>query len=144
LLIEKQEISSEHSLKLVESAIKASAASGCKVCVAVVDTNGFVTALRRMDAVPHAVTDFALDKAYTAVMTRKTTAAFFGRMDSSPSLKMGLGNRPRLLVWGGGLPLFFKDKIVGAIGVSGAQEHEDIQFAEAAVLEAGLTWEAIL
>ena len=62
-------------------------------------------------------------------------------MTSAPSLTLGFQNRPRLMVWGGGLPIFHEGRAVGALGVSGAQEAEDIACAKAALAALGLAWE---
>ena len=45
---------------------------------------------------------------------------------------------PRYIGWGGGLPVLVDDQVVGAVGVSGLPESEDMQLAElgvAAILE---------
>ena len=85
--------------------------------------------------------EFALDKAYTAATMRKGTEAFFERMTSSPSLTLGFQNRARLMVWGGGLPIVHEGAVVGGIGVSGAQDFEDVACAKAALAAQGLGWE---
>ena len=36
----------------------------------------------------------------------------------------------RYLTWGGGLPIFSEGELVGAVGVSGLPESEDIEFAK--------------
>lgn len=79
-----------------------------------------------MDGVSPTVLSFAEDKAYTSSNMKRSTEAFAERMASSESLKMGLSTRPRLLVWGGGLPIFYEGKLVGGLGISGAKDHEDI------------------
>lgn len=86
-----------------------------------------------MDGLTPAVADFARDKAYTAATMRRSSAAFFDRMDSAPSLRLGRANRERLLVWGGGLPVSHGNIGVGGIGVSGAQDFEDNTCAQAAL-----------
>lgn len=126
------------ALRLVQAAIAHAEAQGWKIAVAVVDPMGVALASCRMDAVTPPIADYALDKAYTAATMRRSTAAYFERMDASPSLRLGLGNRDRLLVWGGGLPIWHGGVVVGGIGVSGAQDFEDIACAEAALAVVGL------
>lgn len=92
----------------------------------------------RMDGVPPSVIDFATDKAFTAVMSGKSTRAFFERMSSSTELSMGLANRPRLITWEGGLPILEAGAVIGGIGVSGAAGHEDAECATAALAALGL------
>ncbi len=81
---------------------------------------------------PPAILEFATDKAYTATLG-KSSMAFSERMGSSPSLTMGLANRPRLCAWEGGEPIHEAGHLIGAIGVSGAAGHEDRACAEAAL-----------
>jgi uncharacterized protein GlcG (DUF336 family) len=54
---------------------------------------------------------------------------------------MGLSTRPRLLVWGGGLPIFYEGKLVGGLGISGAKDHEDIAIGKKILAHYGFTWE---
>jgi glc operon protein GlcG len=133
-----QSISSAGARRLVEAAITHAEASGWRIAVAVVDVAGHVVALARMDGTTAAIADFALDKAYTAAMTRKTSIAFFERMSSSAELTMGLANRARLLCWEGGAPIKDADVTIGGIGVSGATGPEDAECAAAALAQLGL------
>jgi glc operon protein GlcG len=133
-----QSISSAGARQLVEAAIAHAEMRGWRIAVAVVDVAGHIVALARMDGATAAVTDFAVDKAYTAAMARKTSLAFFERMASSAELAMGLANRPRLLCWEGGAPIRDADIALGGIGVSGATGPEDAECAAAALAQLGL------
>lgn len=95
----------------------------------------------RMDGTTPPILEFALDKAFTAATMRRSTEAFHQRMESSPSLRLGLGNRPRLMVWGGGLPIVHDGQVIGGIGASGASDMDDIACATHALRAAGLSWE---
>lgn len=132
-------LASATALQMVQAAIAYAAAQGWKIAVAVVDPAGAALASCRMDAVTPPIADFALDKAYTSATMRRSTAAYFERMSGSASLQLGLANRDRLLVWGGGLPILYDGVVVGGIGVSGAQDFEDIACAQAALAAVGLT-----
>jgi uncharacterized protein GlcG (DUF336 family) len=59
-------------------------------------------------------------------------------MNSSPALGMGLSNRSRLLVWGGGVPVRAEGEVIGGIGVSGSSEEDDVACAQAALTACGL------
>lgn len=130
-------VSSGAALRLVDAATSHGLANSWGVAAAVVDAQGIVLALHRLDGVAPPVADFALDKAYTAATMRRTTRAFGERMDSEPSLRLGLSTRPRLLSWGGGLAIFKDGICVGGIGVSGAKDFQDIECAEAALTACG-------
>ena len=131
-------VDTETALNMAQHVLSGARTEGLAVAVSVVDVAGHPLALLRMDGVAATVADFAQDKAFTAVMMRKSTAAFGDRMDSVPSLRLGLATRARLLTWGGGLPLYAEGRIVGGIGVSGAQDFQDIALATEAATQAGL------
>jgi uncharacterized protein GlcG (DUF336 family) len=141
MIVTQAMLSSEAAMALVQRAVAHARAEGWAVAAAVVDPQGIVQALWRMDGVAPNVADFALDKAYTAATMRRSTAAFAERMGGVPSLALGLGTRTRLLTWGGGLPVVHGGGLVGGIGVSGAKDHEDIACAETALASAGFGWE---
>lgn len=134
-------LSARAALRLVEGVMAHATANGWAVAVAVVDAQGVPLAALRMDGVPPPIVDFAADKAFTAATMRRATAAFAERMLGSDSLRLGFTNRARLAVWGGGLPVVAEGRVVGGIGVSGAQDHEDIACAEAALAALGLGWQ---
>ena len=142
MIVTRPQLSSDAALRLVQAAVAHAGANGWSVCVAVVEPGGTPLALWRMDGVAVPVVDFALDKAYTAATLKRSTEAFFDRMETSPSLRLGLANRARLMVWGGGLPVFHDGEVVGGIGVSGAKDFEDIACAKAAIQALGLNWDA--
>ena len=130
-------VSSAVAHELVALSCGRAAEDGLAVAAAVVDAQGIVLALLRMDGVAPPVAEFALDKAFTAATMRRTTAAFAERMGGSPSLTLGLSTRSRLLAWGGGLPVLKDGRVVGGLGVSGAKDHEDIACARHALGRAG-------
>lgn len=132
-------VSSEEAMTLVRIAIAHAAKNGWNVAVAVVDTQGALLAAQRMDGVAPSIMEFALDKAFTSATVGTSTEAFAERMASSPSLTMGLANRPRLIAWRGGLPIMSDETSIGGIAVSGAKDEEDIECAEAALVECGFS-----
>lgn len=134
-------VSSESAMSLVISALEKARADGLSIAVAVVDAQGHVLASARMDEVSPPILEFAQDKAFTAATMRRSTEAFADRMGSSASLTLGLSTRSRLLVWGGGLPIFHEGRVIGGIGVSGAKDAEDIACAQEALKHLGLSWQ---
>jgi len=83
--------------------------------------------------------DIAIDKAYTAagfgVPTDAWTDALAGH---SPAVRQGLPLRPRMVCFGGGLPMRHEGRLIGGIGVSGGSEHEDQTCARAGLAALGL------
>lgn len=133
------QISSAAARGLVDNCLSYAKKHGWEIAVAVVDPGGYLVAFGRTDHVTTPIGHFALDKAYTAGTLRKSTKDFGVRMASSPTLSLGLSNRERFIAWGGGAAIFEDGVCIGGLGVSGAQEHEDIACAEAAIMLAGLT-----
>lgn len=136
LILHKASLTSSGAKLMIESALSFAVENGLKIAVVVVDREGALLGLLRMDDVPAPITEFAIDKAYTASVTGTPTNEFFTHIDSSPSLRLGLMSRSRLLVWGGGLPARHQGQVVGGVGVSGGSEEQDIACATRA-LEAG-------
>ncbi|MBD9448503.1 heme-binding protein [Rhizobium sp. RHZ01] len=141
MIVTVSHVNTATALELVSSAFEFAATKEWKIAVCVVDAAGATVASARMDGVSSQTLTFAEDKAFTAATMRRSTAAFFDRMDQSPSLRLGIANRDRLLVWGGGVPVKFEGSIVGGIGVSGAQDFEDVACAQEALRCVGLAWE---
>ena len=123
---------------MVAAAVAYAEQNGWSIAVAVVDPSGHLLAAGRMDGAPAPILDFATDKAFTATLG-KTSLAFGERMAELKSLELGLGTRPRLLAWEGGVPIRENGALIGAIGVSGASGHEDAACARAAIGAIGLT-----
>lgn len=123
--------------RLAQAGLAYARSNSMMVAVAVVDETGAAIVLVRMDGANPAVADLALDKAYTSANTGAPTEAFGELMLSRPGLALGLSNRPRLMTWGGGVPVRVDGQVVGAIGVSGGPEDDDIACARAALAALG-------
>jgi uncharacterized protein GlcG (DUF336 family) len=101
---------------------------GVAVSVAVVDAGGVLRAFARMDGAEIAGEVLAVDKAYTAVAHRTSTADL-GALAQPGGELFGLeGNgRGRYVMFGGGVPVTDGDGVViGAVGVSGAAVAQDV------------------
>jgi uncharacterized protein GlcG (DUF336 family) len=134
-------LSADTAIALVQAVVAEAARQGLRIAVCACDAQGHDLVTLRMDAVTPPILGFARDKAYTAATMRRSTAAFAERMGSSPSLSLGLSTRPRLLPWGGGVPVVMDGRVIGGLGVSGATDAEDIACAEAALATLGLGWQ---
>ncbi|MCB1894065.1 MAG: heme-binding protein, partial [Rhodocyclaceae bacterium] len=75
----------------------------------------------------------AIDKAYTAAGFGFPTADWMKLFDGNEGLKLGISARPRIVVFGGGLPIRIDGQLVGGVGVSGASESQDEACARAAL-----------
>lgn len=105
------------------------------IAVAVVNANGQLIILSRGDEVGVHNVEAARRKAFTAVST-KTATLVLGRNAKANPDTQNLANMPELLVLGGGFPIFYQGKVIGAIGVAGGGGPEnDDRIAKAAVLK---------
>lgn len=125
--------------EIADLALAAAQAAGVKVCVALVDRAGHTLVFKRQPGAPLHSIDIALDKAYTAVSFGRATGKWNQRLaEGSDMLRHGLMHRERFVGFGGGLPILADGQRVGAIGISGGSEAQDVAFCEAALA----TWQA--
>ena len=139
MIFSRFDLEPQSGVKLATLAIEHANLNDWDITVAVCDTAGVLIAFMRTKNVIPAAVEFAIDKAYTSAILGKGTKEFGERMGSSVSLSLGVGTRSRLMTWTGGLPIFYKDNCVGGIGVSGAMDHQDLECAEAAIINLGLS-----
>jgi uncharacterized protein GlcG (DUF336 family) len=136
-----QTLALEMALSLVAGCLERARSQGWAIAVCVSDHAGAPLASARMDGVAPPVLEFAADKAFTAANMRKSTQAFSARMESSASLSLGLGGRSRLTTWSGGLPIIAEGAVIGAVGVSGARDMDDVDCAQWALRRHHLDWD---
>jgi uncharacterized protein GlcG (DUF336 family) len=120
--------------ELADRALAVAREAGVSICVAVVDRAGYPLVFKRHPGAPFHSIDIALDKAYTAVSFGLPTAKWDERLaEGSEMLRHGLMHRARFVSFGGGLPIKHDGQRVGAIGISGGSEAQDVAFCEAAL-----------
>lgn len=131
-------ITAEAASTAVQAAVRHAEARGWKINVAVVDRGGNLMAfLRQPGAFIHSI-EIAIDKAYTSASFGFPTKAWMGAIGHDDGMKFGFSNQPRLIVFGGGLPIKAGGDWIGGIGVSGASEAEDEECARAGLAAIGL------
>lgn len=120
---------------LLLSGVRAQAdARGIRLAAAVVDRGGNVVACMRMDRAQLGAGSLALDKAVTAAAFGYPTAAWTSSSAPGGSdwgLSHTLGGRA--IVFPGGVPVFNRADLIGALGVSGASSDVDDTCATTAV-----------
>ena len=122
----------------VTAAVRHAEAKGWRINAAVVDRGGNLMAFARMPgAFIHSI-DLAIDKAFTAASFGFPTKQWMAAVGHDEGMKLGFSSRPRLIVFGGGLPIPTGDDWIGGIGVSGASEAEDEECARAGLAAIGL------
>jgi glc operon protein GlcG len=105
--------------------------TGRGAAVAVVDHHGELVAFVRTDGCRLPSINIAINKAFTAARER-TPSRNVGKASRTENFPMTNFGDPRYIGWGGGIPLVVDGDVVGAIGVSGLPEADDIAIAEAA------------
>ena len=132
-------ITAEAASAACAAAVAFAVKKGWKINVAVVDRGGNLMAfLRQPGAYIHSI-DIAIDKAYTSASFGFPTKAWMGAIGHDDGMKFGFSNQPRLIVFGGGLPVPGEGaEWIGGIGVSGASESEDEECAKAGLAAIGL------
>ena len=100
--------------------------------VAIVDAHGELIAFVRTDGCPLPSIQNALNKAFTSAREGIPSKALGNASRQDPFPLTNFGDL-RYIGWGGGLPLIVEGVVVGAVGVSGLPEMEDMQLAETGV-----------
>lgn len=136
--VEQRAISAEAAHAAVAAAVARAGELGIRVNAAVTDASGVLAAFLRMpEAFLHSV-DIAIDKAYTAAGFGFATAQWAGILRGDEALRLGMPQRARNVVFGGGLPVREGGVLIGGIGVSGGSAEQDEICARAALAALGL------
>jgi uncharacterized protein GlcG (DUF336 family) len=107
--------------------------------IAVVDAGGRLVAFVRQDGALIGSIELAIDKAATARIFDKSTSELASLAQSGrPLFGIQETNDGKVVIFGGGIPVWYGDHIVGAVGASAGTVEQDIIVAEAAV--AALGW----
>jgi glc operon protein GlcG len=116
------------ALAILETLRKALEHQESGASVAIVDSHGELIAFLRTDGCPLPSINNAINKAFTAAREGLASKEIgnASRLDPFPMTNFG---DLRYTGWGGGLPLRVGTAVVGAIGVSGLPEQEDMDLA---------------
>jgi glc operon protein GlcG len=124
-------LSHADALKLVEAVRQELEKDNRGAAIAVADDHGELLAFLRTDGCPLASINIAINKAFTASRERKETKAV-GDSSREKAWPMTNYGDLRYTAWGGGVPIVYQGKVVGAIGVSGLPEADDMVLARMA------------
>ena len=113
-------------------------AQGKGAAIAVADSQGELLAFLRTDGCRLPSITIAINKAFTAAREQRPSHDF-GAAVRSGNLQMTNFGDLRYTAWGGGVPIFHQGQLIGAVGVSGLPEEEDMTLAAmgAALIGAG-------
>jgi glc operon protein GlcG len=104
------------------------------VTIAVVDDGGMLLLLERADGARPQTAELATLKARSAALTHRSGKTWEDAIKNRP----GVVNFPDAFPIQGGLPVVVRGEVVGGVGVSGVQSHEDEQVATAGIAALGL------
>jgi uncharacterized protein GlcG (DUF336 family) len=100
------------------------------MAVAIVEPSGSLVYFFKMDGTQYGSINVALDKATSAALYRRPTAAFNAGLKAGNTYLMQLRGANAVP---GGLPIVVGGKLVGGIGTSGATGDQDTQVSQAGV-----------
>jgi len=132
----RREVGCTEGRQLVGAVADRLDADGRGAAVAVVDAHGELVAFVRTDGCPLPSIKIATQKAFTAARERSESRALGdkARAEDFPLTNFGeLG----YVGWGGGVPLVVDGEVIGAIGISGLPEEEDMKLARWAAASIG-------
>ena len=130
-----QEIGVDQAKKIAAGAVAESKKNGWRMAIAIVDNHGFLVYYERMDDTQTASIGVALDKAKAAATFRRPTKSFEDGIAKGRVALLGLNGATPIE---GGLPIMSGGKVIGGIGVSGANSDQDAAAATAGLKSAGL------
>lgn len=123
-------VSLDIAKKLIEKIEGYAVSVGKKAVIAVCGPDGNPVAVHVMDGAFLVSFDVAVKKAYTAVSVKMSTMEL-GRLVQPGQTFAGLEQieRDKMVFFGGGVPLFAGDQLVGGLGISGGTGEEDDDIA---------------
>ena len=124
----RREVGYAEARQLVGAVADRLEADGKGAAVAVVDPHGELIAFLRTEGCPLPSIKIAIQKAFTAARERSAsrTLGDKARSEDFPLTNFGeLG----YVGWGGGVPIVVDDEVIGAIGISGLPEADDMELA---------------
>lgn len=118
--------------RVVDAALLEAEAQEVAMNIAVVDAGGNLVAHVRMDGAFFGSADIAINKAWTSAAFQMPSGDL-GKIckPGGPAYGLENSNQGRVMIVGGGKPLVWEGRIIGAIGVSGGAVEQDEAVAEA-------------
>jgi glc operon protein GlcG len=110
---------------------KEAQANGWSVSIAVADDGGHLLGMIRLDGAPPMSAHIGPSKARAAAMAKKETKILEDVINNGRTAFVTAPYVDGLLE--GGVPIVVEGHVVGAVGVSGVQSHQDVQIARAGI-----------
>jgi len=103
--------------------------NGWKLTIAIVDAGGHLLHLERMDGAMPMTIELSIQKARTAAMAGRATKPMEDAVNGG---KFAILAATGVTPLEGGIPLLYKDEVLGGIGASGANSAQDAECGMAA------------
>ena len=120
--------------RILEHARAEALANQWAVTIAIVDDGGHPLARERLDGAAPVSAYIATDKARTAAMGRRPSAAYEEMINGG---RTSFLSAPLTAMLEGGVPVVVDGEVVGAVGVSGVKSSQDAQIADAGIASLG-------
>jgi glc operon protein GlcG len=130
-MYQRYHLSHTDAMKILASIQAKLEADDKGAAIAVVDAQGELLAFLRTDGCKLPSITIAINKAYTAAR-EKNESFFVGEASRTEGFPMTNFGELRYTTWGGGVPILHAGEVVGAVGVSGLPEAEDMELARQA------------
>ena len=130
----------EAAMELQKQATQIASKWDKNVSVAILDASGTPILITRGAGVGPHNTEAARRKAFTALSTKTPTLELMRNAAKSEDAK-NLNTLPELLLLSGGAPIYYKNEVIGSIGVAGggSAENDDIIAQSVGIPEAGIS-----
>lgn len=121
--------------RIINTAVEKAKGMGVRVSIVVVNAEGNIISLSRMDGAGFLTPDIALGKAIASAAFKRSSADVQASADKKPAFYAGISTlaHGRFLAGMGGLPIEKDKQVIGAVGVSGGKPEQDQEVAAAAI-----------
>ncbi|MBQ2754862.1 MAG: heme-binding protein [Clostridia bacterium] len=117
--------------KLIDAVNEKAKEMGVNAVCAVSNSEGNIIAVKCMDDSYIASYDIAVNKAFTVTALKMSTKTLKPMAQpGQPLYGIQFTNNGKIVIFGGGDPLYHNGKIVGGLGVSGGTEEQDTILSE--------------
>ena len=118
----KPTLSLKGAKNYIHAAQKIATKRDLNLSIAVVDSSGNLLAFSRMDNASLVTTEVAIQKAKTAALLKAPSKLFEDMINSGD---ISMSKTPNITPLQGGVPIFYKGELCGAVGISGAKGDVD-------------------
>lgn len=119
-------LSADDAQQIIARAEKQAQTLQAQVCIAVLDRSGQLLAFRRMDNAPPGCIDSSILKGRAAALYRTSTDKYMARANGA---EPAIATLPNVVPLGGGAVVTVENQVIGAVGVSGSANPNEIEIA---------------